>query len=73
MLTENDVKKGDVIQVNENGNDWAGCLMIVDDVRKWGVQAYMHIPNSGEAFLRVGYDQMERIGRAVLVAQEEDD
>ena len=44
------VCKGTLIQVNEKIDDWFGCVMIVDEVKNWGVQAYLKIPCRGNAF-----------------------
>lgn len=61
------VKKNSVVQVIELGPpDWVGCLMQVDEVRSWGVQAWVKIPKSGDAYLRLNWEQIELIGQAVL-------
>lgn len=67
------VKKNDVIQINEKcGNkSWTGCLMIVDEVKNWGVQAYLHIPMQGDAYLRINHGEYDVIGEAALVADED--
>ena len=51
--------KGALIQVNEKNDDWFGCVMIVDEVKNWGVQAYLRIPCHGNAFLRLKWDEFE--------------
>ena len=61
------IKKGSVIQANENANEWCGCLLIVSEVRPWGVQAGMKVPFHGDAYIRLNFDQVEYIGEAVLV------
>ena len=63
------VNKNDIIQVNENvGNgSWTGCLMIVDEVKDWGIQAYLHVPMQGDAYLRLKHGEYEVVGKAVLV------
>lgn len=68
-------KKNDVIQINEKcGNkSWMGCLMIVDEVKSWGVQAYLHIPMQGDAYLRLKHEEYDVIGKAALVAKEDDE
>ena len=70
-----DVSKNDVIQVVEGvGNgSWTGCLMIVDEVKDWGVIAYLHVPMQGDAYLRLKHGEYEVIGKAVLVACSEDE
>ena len=57
------VRQGDVIQVTDEKNEmWYGCTMTVDEVKQWGVQAGMKIPGEGLAFLRLKWEQFERIG-----------
>lgn len=70
-----DVSKNDVIQVIEGvGNgSWTGCLMIVDEIKDWGVQAYFHVPMQGDAYLRLKHGEYEVIGKAVLVHPDDDE
>lgn len=64
------VKVGSVIQANENSGEWCGCLLIVDEVKSWGVQAGMKIPYKGTAYMRLTNEQFDYIGEAVLVPKE---
>lgn len=64
--------KGDVIQINEN-HKWKGCLAVVDEVKSWGVQAYVPVPQDGNAFIRLMHGDYEYIGKAILVINEEVD
>lgn len=65
------LRKGSVIQANENAGDWTGCLLMVDEVRPWGVQAFMHIPKKGDAYVRLTHDQFDDLGAdAVLLPVE---
>jgi len=70
-----DVSKNDVIQVIEGvGNgSWTGCLMIVDEVKDWGVMAYLHVPMQGDAYLRLKHGEYEVIGKAVLAHPDDDE
>lgn len=63
------VSVNDVIQVNDafKNSKWTGCLMIVDEVRDWGVQAYLHVPMQGDAYLRLRHNEYEVIGKAAFV------
>lgn len=67
------VKVGSVVQANENAGGWAGCLLIVTDVKSWGVQAGTKIPMQGTAYIRLRTDQFEYIGEAVLVEERSED
>lgn len=60
------VKKGDIIQAREDVGTWAGTLLIVDEVKDWGVQAYTIIPVKGAAFIRLKHDEYYWCGMAVI-------
>ena len=66
------VRPGTVIQFTED-HHWAGSLAIVSEVRKWGVQAYVPIPQQGLAFVRATTGQFAVIGDAVLAQADEAD
>lgn len=61
------IKKGSVVQANEKAGEWCGCLLIVSEVKSWGVQAGTKIPFKGTAYIRLTFDQVEYIGEAILV------
>lgn len=67
------IKTGDVIQANELAGEWAGCTCIVSEVKSFGVQAYLHIPFKGNAFIRLAWEQIEYIGKAKLVQREDNE
>lgn len=65
---------GDVFQVVDMPpaqSGWVGAFVTVDEVRAWGVVAYYHSvrnpAESGRAFLRLDWGQIEPVGRAVIV------
>ena len=66
------VRVGSVVQCNERTDIWCGCLMIVTEVKPWGVMAGMAIPGRGTAYLRMTDDQYEYIGEAVFVKDNPD-
>jgi len=41
---------GELIQINEDGPaNWFRCILVVDEVKPWGVRAYCTVPQaSGE-------------------------
>lgn len=66
-----DIKRGSIIQANERAGDWCGTVLIVDEVRNWGVQAFVRIPMQGDAYIRLRSDQFEVLGaEAVLMPKE---
>jgi len=64
------VKKGDIIQGNENAKDWCGCVMIVSEVKSWGVQAFLRIPFQGDAYIRLPYDAFDELGAEAVMMPE---
>lgn len=61
------VKRGDIIQANENAKDWCGCVLIVDEVREWGVQAFLRIPMRGDAYIRLPYNAFDELGAEAVM------
>ena len=66
------IKVGSVIQVKETIPAWGGCLMIVDEVKEWGVQAGMRLPNREmrTTYLRLNHSEYYYIGEAVLIMED---
>lgn len=62
------LRAGSVIQFTEE-HHWAGSLAIVSEVRGWGVQAYVPVPEKGLAFVRATTGSFEVIGDAVLTRE----
>lgn len=66
------VNVNDIIQANENAGEWCGCLLIVSELKSFGVIAEMKIPYHGTAFMRLEHEQFEVVGKAVLVEKREE-
>lgn len=71
------VQPGDVIQCDPKTSRWGPVLVIVEEVRPWGVQGYFMMPArvgggpttiEGRAYVRVKSGEFVRIGRATWVA-----
>ena len=62
------VSEGDLIQVNEDGPpNWFRCVLVVDEVKSWGVQAYAIIPQardrpSADAYMRLSWNEFDTLG-----------
>ena len=65
-----ELKRGSIIQANENAGEWFGSVLIVDKVRTWGVQALMHVPAEGDAYIRLKRDQYEDLNALALFMPE---
>jgi hypothetical protein len=66
------VEENDLIQVNEEGPmNWFRCILVIDEVKSWGVQAYAIIPQardktSADAFLRLHWNEFDTLGAKSL-------
>jgi hypothetical protein len=72
MAESKPVAENDLIQVNEEGPmNWFRCILIVDEVKSWGVQAYAIIPQardktSADAFMRLSWNEFDTLGAKSL-------
>lgn len=71
-----EIAKGDIVQILDPHHAWCGCLLIVDEVKSWGVVAYITIPQSndgsepaGTAYNRLDKNTYEKVGKAALVRE----
>ena len=65
------IKSGDIIQANENAGMWCGCVLIVSEVKSFGVQAFMRVPGQGDAYIRLTAEQYDMTGGAAVLMPEE--
>lgn len=71
-MTDARLSKGDVVQLTDTRNlGFAGCMLIVTEVKAWGVQGYVQLPGTRTAFgpqayYRAETHEFKRIGRAVF-------
>lgn len=73
MELKSALSRGSIIQANENAPEaWTGCVLIVDEVKDWGVQAFLRIPAEGEAYIRLRANQFDILttGKAVLMPED---
>ena len=78
------VQSGDIVQIVQESHPWFPCLLMVTEVKSWGVQAFAFIPKSNDgseapaqAFNRLTWEQVEKVGTAVIIprpyAEDNDD
>lgn len=62
---------GDVFQIIDDRPGWIGAFIMATDIKSWGIQGFVHQidthKKSSRAFTRLEWNQIEYIGRAVLV------
>lgn len=65
---DREVAEGDLIQVNEDGpSHLYRCILVVDAVKDWGVQAYCIVPGAyfaraRDEYTQLGWKQFDRVG-----------
>jgi hypothetical protein len=70
MARNKPTEPGDIVQVLP-GRNWGGCLVIVTEVRSWGVQGFTPMPpHGGQAYVRIVMSDFEHTGGKVIFAPE---
>jgi hypothetical protein len=64
----NNLKVNGVIQViNDQNKNLFGSILMIVEIRDWGVLASMRVPFKGAAYFRIKYGEFSYIGRSALV------
>jgi hypothetical protein len=76
-MSEHNIRVHDIVQLSPHEfSAFAGCLVIVTEVRRWGVIGYVQIPGKkspGQAYMRVRIEDCVRVGRAEWTDLEPDE
>jgi len=64
-----DLKVGDIVQVTPTKETFGACMVVVTEVKSWGVQGYVQSAGvPGQQFIRLRFEDFERTGgKAVWV------
>ena len=72
-----EVAVGDVVQIDPDKHPkFAACFAIVEEIRSWGVIAYVPVPDQQPgtiAPIRLAWDECVAIGHAVWAQKESED
>lgn len=75
-MLKKELKEGTLVQLNPElvGNKaFAGCIMVVTEVKDWGVQGYIQgigetrDQHGGQAYYRAHWPEIEEVGEAEWV------
>jgi hypothetical protein len=72
-----EAKPGDVFQIApEHGRDgWVGAFVVATEIKPWGIQGFVHQivthTEHGRAFIRLKWDEIEYVGKAVFMPADE--
>lgn len=68
------IEVNDIVQISQEINHhdgfWAGNLLIVTEVKSWGVQGYCRTLE-GKAYIRLKIGTYEKVGRLVQIVEKE--
>jgi hypothetical protein len=69
---EDRLEPGDIVQITNSEHKWFPCLIIVSEIKSFGIQGYITVPKNdgsgGNAYTRLNNREFEKVGRALLVA-----
>ena len=71
------MEEHDIVQIVDEKHPWYPSLLIVSEVKSWGVMAYCLMPQSNavnqtvQAFIRVKNNEVQKVGEAVVVKAAE--
>ena len=65
----------DIVQITDENHHWYPCLIIIDEIKSWGIQGYLCAPKDnlgnedsvGSYFIRLKNGQFEPVGKAIVV------
>lgn len=59
---------GDIVLVTAVGLGWEGCLIIVEEVRSWGVTGFLRAPlQDGLVYIRLAWEDFAFTGGHVVI------
>lgn len=57
------MKTGEIVQVNPSHEVFGGCMVVVTEVKSWGVQGYVQSAGvAGQQYIRLKHDDYESTG-----------
>lgn len=56
------VEVGDIVQANPEVCEWGPALVVVSEIKSWGIQGFTSIPRGGEAYIRLQWAEIEPTG-----------
>ena len=65
-----EIKRGDIVQVIDPESNWFPCLVIVEELKSFGIQGYTTVPIQGDAYIRLNRGQYEFVGIAAVRHEE---
>lgn len=72
-MTQDEIKVGDIVQVNPNKEMFGACMVVVTELKSFGIQGYVQSAGvNGQQYIRLKFDEFESTGgKAVWVVGEQ--
>jgi hypothetical protein len=69
MRDSKSLSKGDIVQIVNDKHRWFPCLIIVNEIKSFGIQGYITLPtndkeSNGNAFTRLNSEDITKVGYA---------
>lgn len=75
MSNPHAVFPGDIVQITAQGHKWMSALAVVDEMKSWGVQAYIQSIDAkgalGHVYVRLRHNEYGKCGTAMLVSADQ--
>lgn len=64
-------EEGDLVQVNPEKEVFGGCIVVVTEIKSWGVQGYVQSAGvEGQQYIRLKFEDIEPTGgKAVWIVR----
>ena len=71
-MTQDEIKCGDIVQVNPDKEMFGACMVVVTELKTWGIQGYVQSAGvAGQQYIRLKFDEIEPTnGKAVWIVGE---
>jgi hypothetical protein len=58
-----ELKVGDIVQVTPDKEMWGGCMVVVTELKNFGIQGYVQSAGvPGQQYIRLNFDEFEFTG-----------
>jgi hypothetical protein len=73
MTQDASIKHDDIVQVNPSKEMFGGCMVVVTEVKGWGIQGYVQSAGvDGQQYIRLKFGEFEFTGgKAVWIVGEQ--
>ena len=64
---DDEIKVSDIVQVSPDKEMFGGCMVVVTEVKSWGIQGYVQsVSIKGQHYIRLANDDFESTGGKVV-------